>query len=387
MPSIAKFWPVRADRAALLGTPTARAGTPPADVQSACATDHWPTMRRHLLPPDLAADTEHALTPSPEPALDRGASVARSSEPGPGLPPQGQLAALQRRAVNKAVNELLARSSGEPLEPDVRRRAERKLGADLGAARVHSGDSASEVAAGLRAEAVTVGHDVYLGRPLDAGTKADEQTLVHELAHVAQKESGAPSQPVARISGRQDAAEQEASRVAAGGLDGGPARLSQPAAAVTAHRKLPDEEQLAEDADVAGPAPIPDLLNPEPLGRDEETSPATGAGQFGEHEAVAFEVRVLGPLRRALAAVEQQDWDVALERLAEPGLALLEYESAYEKRDPARAAEMRGIRGWIGQAVAHMRYREGARGASDQAIANLVSDGIADLETLAARLG
>ncbi|MFI7097789.1 DUF4157 domain-containing protein [Streptomyces sp. NPDC050161] len=124
------------------------------------------------------------------------------------LPP---LLALQRAAGNAAVSRMLeeerhqhgagcgheqpggqqsvldaVRSSGSPLAPHIRERAEAGLGMDLSAVRVHTGPAAQRSAQDLGARAYTTGTDIVIGPE-----GADDETMYHELRHVDQQSKGA----------------------------------------------------------------------------------------------------------------------------------------------------------------------------------------------------
>ncbi|MFJ8196827.1 DUF4157 domain-containing protein [Streptomyces sp. NPDC096152] len=84
--------------------------------------------------------------------------------------------------------------AGRPLEASVRREMEERLGADLGAVRVHTGPEAAVAADRLGARAVTVGQDVAFGsgqyRP---GEPEGASLVAHELAHTVQQARGGPT--------------------------------------------------------------------------------------------------------------------------------------------------------------------------------------------------
>lgn len=88
----------------------------------------------------------------------------------------------------RAALAALKKGSGEPLEPDLRTEMEPLLG-DLGFVRLERGPVAEEVARTVSAEAVTMGHHVFLphGAP-GLGTLRGRALLAHELTHVAQAE-------------------------------------------------------------------------------------------------------------------------------------------------------------------------------------------------------
>src|SRR5580700_5259428 len=65
--------------------------------------------------------------------------------------------ALQRMAGNRAVTDLLKRSSGRPLDADTRVEMEAKFGEDFRDVRVHAGGAAAASASLLNANAFTAG--------------------------------------------------------------------------------------------------------------------------------------------------------------------------------------------------------------------------------------
>ncbi|MCB5911533.1 eCIS core domain-containing protein [Streptomyces pinistramenti] len=78
------------------------------------------------------------------------------------------------------------RSSGSPLAPHIRERAEAGLDMDLSAVRVHTGPAAQRSAQDLGARAYTTGKDIVVGPE-----GADDETMYHELRHVDQQSKGA----------------------------------------------------------------------------------------------------------------------------------------------------------------------------------------------------
>ena len=292
---------------------------------------------------------------------------------------------LQHAVGNAAVSQML---QGERLPPSIQAAGERRLGADLGDVQVHADAGASRLADSLDAEALTVGRDVFMG-PGAGGleTTRGRKTLLHELAHTAQAtgngEASAPG-----VSSPGSSAEREAAAIAAGGFDGPAMRPTQSAPAGIAHRKVADEEELA---DQPPPVKAADLLDPKPLTDEEEKEGggvvAPKAGELGANEEVAFEIRVLAPFRRALAAAEDTEWETAVERMTLAGEAMWEYEEAYGKRNPALATELRGIRGWMALAVTQMRSRYSGKAFSDGHIQKLIEEAIGDLEKLGPKLG
>jgi Domain of unknown function (DUF4157) len=84
-----------------------------------------------------------------------------------------------------------SRGGGSPLGGAERALHQRSFGQDLSGVRVHSDARAAELTAGLAAQAVTVGDDIYFGpRAYAPGTAAGRRLLAHEVAHVIQHRGG-----------------------------------------------------------------------------------------------------------------------------------------------------------------------------------------------------
>jgi hypothetical protein len=140
----------------------------------------------------------------------RAAAPARSSGPSArrvetefdhAHPAHLDVLALQRLAGNSAVNGLLeeketsvhdvVESSGQPLPADTRAEMETRLGHDFSDVRIHTGVAAHESAAGVAANAYTVGsHIAFQNGVFDPSSQAGKTTLAHELTHVVQQRSG-----------------------------------------------------------------------------------------------------------------------------------------------------------------------------------------------------
>jgi Domain of unknown function (DUF4157) len=336
-----------------------------------------------------------------EPIKERSASSATrrqqpdrvtKSEEAPETP-TAMVESLQRSAGNAAVGALLTTrqtaapptGGGEPLPPTIREGAERKLGADLAGVRLHDDDGAMRYAKGLGAEAVTVGSDVYLGRTgNELGSNDARQTLVHELVHVAQGSSGANSVPRG-VSRATSGPEVEARRIAAQGFDGSPTAPTQAAPAGVAFRKTEEDKEPQSDTEQASkPGQLAEqLLNPE-SGDTGPEGPAPGAS--GDAEAVAYEVSVMQPLRAVLVAVEQQDWEAAMIQLQQVGQRLLDYQVAYEKRDPTIYTRLMSARGWLSVAYQQVSRRLDTGAWSDEAIANHFRDDVGEFQQIEALL-
>ncbi|MDQ1531796.1 MAG: hypothetical protein QOE37_1901 [Microbacteriaceae bacterium] len=89
------------------------------------------------------------------------------------------------------VLSMLRSGGGAPLPAPVRGDMERRLGADFGDVRVHTGAPAHESAASVGASAYTVGTDVvFQNGQYDPGSDQGRHVLAHELTHVVQQRSG-----------------------------------------------------------------------------------------------------------------------------------------------------------------------------------------------------
>lgn len=104
-----------------------------------------------------------------------------------------------------------SRGGGQALPLRTQRALAPVLGRDLGHVRVHDGPEAHRMAHELRAQAFTVGRDIYFGRGKYApGSSEGRRLLAHELAHTVQQgasnpplvqtqlQDTAPSKPVSR---------------------------------------------------------------------------------------------------------------------------------------------------------------------------------------------
>src|SRR5829696_2252129 len=87
---------------------------------------------------------------------------------------------------------LRMRGGGQPLLPDERSTFGRQFGHDFSRVRVHAGDQAAQVTAGLHARALTLGEDIVLSPVAVAlGTSGRNRLLAHELTHVVQQRHAA----------------------------------------------------------------------------------------------------------------------------------------------------------------------------------------------------
>jgi hypothetical protein len=131
-----------------------------------------------------------------------------------------------------SVTQALDRAgSGQGLPSDVRGHLEGELGYALGRVRVHTDDVAAGAARSLRAEAFTVGEDIYFARGRFApDTREGRKLIAHEVTHVVQAWEGrTPRGGGMRVSDPSSSLEREA--VATSERLGGRAPVPAPRAA------------------------------------------------------------------------------------------------------------------------------------------------------------
>lgn len=87
------------------------------------------------------------------------------------------------------VESVLARSSGQPLDPATRAFMESRFGHDLGHVRIFTDTRAAQSAQALAARAYTVGRAIVFGAgQYEPHSQAGRRLLAHELAHVVQQQ-------------------------------------------------------------------------------------------------------------------------------------------------------------------------------------------------------
>ena len=146
-------------------------------------------------------------------------------------PPSVLRRVLRQRSAGRgggvSVEDLIARSAGEPLSEAVAERVGQAIGHDVRHVRVHRDGAAARASSELRAHAFALGADVFFGGGEYApGTPRGDELLVHELTHVKQHDEGRI--PVStgglEVSSPSDPLEQEAyaaeGRVGSLGLGG-----------------------------------------------------------------------------------------------------------------------------------------------------------------------
>jgi hypothetical protein len=142
---------------------------------------------------------------------------------------------IQRRAsregafdasATKSVGDVL-RSQGSPLDNATRSFMESRFGRDFSGVKLHTDSRAGESARAVGALAYTVGRDVVLDSAhYSPGSASGRRLLAHELTHVLQQETAAPSDSSSlEVGPPDDAFEREADAAAARVLGGGAAEV------------------------------------------------------------------------------------------------------------------------------------------------------------------
>ena len=108
----------------------------------------------------------------------------------------------------------IPRGGGRPLDATVLEKLEGFFGRELPQVRIHTGTAAEAAAAGLKAEAFTLGRDIYFGKGKFApDSKRGLGLLGHELTHVLQQQEGRAT-GVRRAGADTGSLEREADSVA-----------------------------------------------------------------------------------------------------------------------------------------------------------------------------
>ena len=140
--------------------------------------------------PRAAHEAVRCENAPPSPAFARDFSRIPVSSPGDPYEKAADTAAdrVMRMAERKSPIEG-ARRGGGNLEPDTRAFMEPRFGADFSGVRIHTDAHAAAMTRRFRAEAFTVGSDVYFapGR-YSTGSDQGRRLLAHELAHTLQQD-------------------------------------------------------------------------------------------------------------------------------------------------------------------------------------------------------
>lgn len=134
-----------------------------------------PAASVHVLQP-AALQRSQANDPAEREARETARNVVRMPIPA---------SAAHRLQTSTASTE-----SGSPLPAAVRAFMEPRLGADLGAVRVHTGSQAAQLNRQVNARAFTVGNHIYFGEGRYRPESAEGMELIaHELTHTVQQQS------------------------------------------------------------------------------------------------------------------------------------------------------------------------------------------------------
>jgi hypothetical protein len=161
---------------------------------------------------------------------------------------QQSILALQHSAGNRAVTNLLKRSSGRPLNPRIREEMEAKFGEDFRDVRVHGDRTAHTIASLLGARALTSGKEIVFGEDFYVpNSSKGKRLLAHELAHVVQQRRGRGS------SSSEGVAEDEARTVGTNVESGKSARVASSAGTGAQLDPLNDDERKRETESMLPP--------------------------------------------------------------------------------------------------------------------------------------
>jgi hypothetical protein len=183
-------------------------------------------MRIHHLDLDTATSsdtttTTPAISPGKSTLAEKLARFARGTEPVQAHrdAPAGDAARAEEQLL--LISHDLPRAGGAPLPAPVQAKMSRALGADFSGVRVHQ----DERAGAIGANAFASGDDVHFAAgTYDPASRAGQELIGHELAHVVQQRAGRVS-ATAQASGLVDGAlEQEADALGAQAAASGESR-------------------------------------------------------------------------------------------------------------------------------------------------------------------
>ena len=142
-------------------------------VQAQAEEEQEPVQTRLENEP-VQSKTEHPGRPKP---IARSGSESMGGEkrrPGPAF------AAMLKQRLGR----------GRPLPPRLRAEMEAAFGADFGAVRIHTDETAAQLSRMLGAQAFTRGNDIFFNKGrFDPDTTAGKRLLAHELTHTRQQGS------------------------------------------------------------------------------------------------------------------------------------------------------------------------------------------------------
>lgn len=181
--------------------------------------------------------------------------------------PLAGIMGLQRAAGNASVGQLLederspvkdllASSSGQPLDRETQALMQSRLGHDFSDVRVHADSQATESAKAVNAHAYTVGTNVVFQSDKYApGTESGQKMLAHELTHVLQQKAGpvdgSPAPGGIKVSHPSDPFEQAAERSAEQAMSSNPApqpAMAAQASSVQRESSGEEEEEVQQSA-------------------------------------------------------------------------------------------------------------------------------------------
>lgn len=155
----------------------------------------------------------------PGPIQRACAACEEQEDPAVQRMPESQGADAQGALWN--VSEAVA-GQGRPLPSAIREPMSERVGFPLDHVRVHTGSTAADSAAALRARAYTVGSNIVFGAGnYQPSTRAGQRLIAHEVAHTLQQRSGRVSMKRGEVSSPRDPLEAEADQFAAAMVDGG----------------------------------------------------------------------------------------------------------------------------------------------------------------------
>ncbi|MEO7714739.1 MAG: DUF4157 domain-containing protein [Capsulimonas sp.] len=178
---------------------------------------------------------------------------------------------------------------GVTLDSGLRSRLGRFVGFDPGAARLHLGSVAAEAARRLRAEAFTIGHDVFFaeGR-YDPASAKGLSLIAHELTHVRQQTAALAPQVRYWTPQGGDAMEREAQRSAAA-VQAEAAEAPPTSRGLPIQREPPPPKPSMEFA-LPAPAPVAGMPEPSQTATEERGAKPTPNVQQPDARAVADRV-------------------------------------------------------------------------------------------------
>jgi uncharacterized protein DUF4157 len=163
--------------------PVSLAGPGPLHASARLAASPAPRLGKPATPPPTAAAL-HRPAPPPTSMARAAPPVGPSGSGSPGSgPPDGARGAASLRHVL-----VQQEGAGQRIPPEHRSPMEQFFGRPIEDVRLHTGPIVARTARALRADAFTIGRDIFFGRgKLSLGTQVGQALLAHELTHVVQQ--------------------------------------------------------------------------------------------------------------------------------------------------------------------------------------------------------